>query len=108
MNSVTLPDGLVEGRTTPWFTSDTVPTRLLTDHATTCWAKLRVAAGTVHFVEKDAENPRNLVVSAGGEMVILPNVKHRVSYSDDVEFAITMYMTYGQDTSLEQPEYETD
>jgi len=108
MHRVTLPDGLVEGRTTPWFTSDTVPSRLMNDHSTTCWAALRVAAGTVHFTESEGDSPRSLIVSAGGELVIVPNVKHSVSFSDDAEFAITMYVTPDNDNSLDQPAFADD
>ena len=87
-----MPACLELTRTTPEFTSATVPAALLAAHRVgpDVWGRLRVHAGRVRFVfELDPTNA--LELTAGEHVDIPPGEAHHVEPLDDARFAVEFY-----------------
>lgn len=87
-----LPDGLGLARTTPEFTAQTVPPKLLAAHRTAegVWGHLVVRSGSVDFVfEDDPDHVHH--VEPGSPMPIPPGRAHRLTPSDDAVFAVEFH-----------------
>jgi tellurite resistance-related uncharacterized protein len=87
-----LPVGLVAERRTPSFDTGSVPAALTRLHHTAVWAELRVEAGTVRFVEPESPTGRDVIIRAGGRLVIVPEVKHRTELSPDALFYVQFFV----------------
>ncbi|MBC8195708.1 MAG: DUF1971 domain-containing protein [Acidimicrobiia bacterium] len=91
-----LPGGLVLARTTPEFTAQTVPPKLLAAHRTAAgvWGHLVVRSGSVDFVfEDDPDHVHH--VEPGSPMPIPPGRSHSLTPSDDAVFAVEFHRPGG-------------
>jgi len=91
MSELELPPGLVAGRHTPLFTTDTLPEPLAVVHRTTVWATLHVQAGTVRYLDVEGVDGRDRRLEAGDSAVIAPSVGHEIEPSTDAAFFIQFY-----------------
>lgn len=84
-----LPDGLEVARTTDTWDAHTVPAGLLRDHrvAASTWGLLQVERGTVGFHAETAP-PIDIVLAAGDDQPIPPDVLHHVIPSPDARFRV--------------------
>jgi tellurite resistance-related uncharacterized protein len=91
LEDLALPDGVALARTTPEFSSETVPAGLLSAHRTAedVWGRLAVLAGEVTFRLEDTGESRRLVAPA--MQVIEPGVLHHVALSSDALFQVEFY-----------------
>lgn len=95
-----IPPGYTLVRTTPTFTSDTVPTGLLNAHrvADGVWGRIRVQAGTVVFVfDDDAQRP--VVLAAGDHLDIPPQRRHHVEPDVDAIFEVEFHQRLHDDAA---------
>lgn len=78
-----LPPGLQCYKTSPEFTSATVPESLLTAHSIKAgvWGLLRVQRGRLLYC-LDVDPPEKLKVEQGGTAVIAPGALHHVELLD--------------------------
>jgi tellurite methyltransferase len=83
------PEGLTEYRSTPEFTSETVPAGLLRDHATKAgtWGRIEILAGEVTYVTA-APSAQTLRLSTGKRAMIPPELLHHVVPSEDARFRV--------------------
>lgn len=90
-----LPNGLELVRTTDEFNSTSTPKGLLRAHrvATGVWGLLRVKQGTVTFVfEETAAKPaESILVSAGEDLVIPPQIAHHVAPDSEAVFCVEFH-----------------
>lgn len=88
---LTLPEGLELVRTTPVFTTETVPAGLLKAHkvAPGVWGLLRVLDGTVTFVAEGSGDRRTL--EAGENQVIEPDTSHHVELGYVARFEVEFH-----------------
>ncbi|MEO6123805.1 MAG: DUF1971 domain-containing protein [Ilumatobacteraceae bacterium] len=91
MDEPTLPAQLVEARRTPLFDFATLPDALANSHRTTVWAEIRVAVGTVRFVELEGDEPRDERLDSGESAVIVPGIEHHVEASTDAQFYVQFF-----------------
>lgn len=84
-----LPDGYAVYKRTAAFTRDLIPAGLQRDHRTKpgVWGRIIVTRGQLAFHEGDERDPPRVVTSRE-PVLVLPEVVHRVSASDDVEFHV--------------------
>ena len=66
-----------------------MPAGLSRAHVTTVWAELVVLAGSVLFVEEDAQ--RRIRARPGDRVLIVPGTYHHVEPSSDAEFYVQFY-----------------
>jgi hemoglobin len=86
-----LPTQLVEARRTPLFDLSTLPHALASSHRTTVWAEIRVAAGSVRYVDLEGDARRDERLDAGESAVIVPLVEHRIDPSTDARFYVQFF-----------------
>jgi len=91
MSELELPPGLVAGRHTPLFATDTLPEPLGAVHRTTVWATLHVQAGSVRYLEVEGDDARDYRLEAGDSAAIAPGVGHEIEPSTDATFFIQFY-----------------
>ena len=84
-----IPATAVPRRRTRTFTAATMPAGLSRAHLTTVWAELVVLAGSVLFVEEDAQ--RRIQAGPGDRVLIVPGAYHHVEPSEDAEFYVEFY-----------------
>lgn len=84
-----LPADATPARTTPSFTSETVPKALCNAHHATVWAELVVEHGAVLFIEEDP--PWRTRITAGSRQVIVPIRTHHVDPEIDSVFHVQFY-----------------
>lgn len=92
-DATSLPPGLTCYSTSPLFTNDTVPPKLLASHDVKAgvWGLLRVVRGRLRY-HIDREPPSSQTVEAGGTAVIEPQVPHHVELlHDDTAFVIEFH-----------------
>lgn len=92
-----LPHGLRHYKSTPVFTSETIPGSLVTSHATKpgVWGLLRVEHGRLLFC-LDTDVPGRVVVEHGRSVVIDPGVPHHVEVLEaDTAFLIEFHRAAG-------------
>lgn len=84
-----MPEGLPYVRTTPEFTSQTVPAALRRAHrvADGVWGRVRVLAGALRFRSAGVD----LVLTAGEWRNIPPGVEHEVEPDGDARFAVEFW-----------------
>jgi tellurite resistance-related uncharacterized protein len=87
-----IPDTAKLYRTTPVFDQDSVPEGLLHEHQTSehMWAKLHVTEGSLRFHYLDGSD-RSLVVQEDENLVIEPEVHHRVEFDRPAKFYLEFY-----------------
>lgn len=88
---VSLPDGMRQVRQTPVFDVATMPPALGGTHRAGTWAVLHVVEGAVRFVELEGDGRRIVDVDAGDDLVIIPDVAHRVEPSEDARFWVAFH-----------------
>ncbi|CAH0340839.1 DUF1971 domain-containing protein [Rhizobium sp. CECT 9324] len=73
------------------FTDQTMPGALLrnAEHDGATWALIRVAAGTVRYVENDGEH--SVVVGGGSSVLVKPHVSHRLEILGYVSLRVEFY-----------------
>ena len=83
------PDGVTPYRRTPEFDESTVPTGLLSEHATKrgVWGRVHVLAGRLVY-HVGAPINTSLGIVAGSHAVVVPEVRHRVEPDGAVRFFI--------------------
>ena len=86
-----LPGDLIEARKTPLFDARSVPAALTKAHRTSVWAVLHVEEGRVRFQDLEGERARDVSVEAGGQVVIMPEVDHRIEPSSTATFFVQFY-----------------
>ena len=86
-----LPGDLIEARKTPLFDAQSVPAALTKSHRTNVWAVLHVEEGCVRFLDLEGERARDVSVEAGGQVVIMPEVDHRIEPSSTATFFVQFY-----------------
>ncbi len=86
-----LPSGVELVRTTPTFTSESVPPGLLREHrvAVGVWGLLRVLDGSVVFVHEASGERRT--VDRGQSQVIEPDTPHHVEPAPGSSFAVEFH-----------------
>lgn len=86
-----LPPDLVHQRTTPDFTSETVPVGLTRAHriALEVWGLLEVTSGELTFVWEGKDEP--VILSAGDSLVIPPDTPHHVELGTGARFRVSFY-----------------
>ena len=92
-----LPPGLQHYKSTPLFTSATIPGALMTSHATKAgvWGVLRVRRGRLLYC-LDGDVQEKHVVGEGGSVVIDPGIPHHVEALDaDTAFLIEFHRAAG-------------
>lgn len=91
LEELALPRGMELTRVTPEFTSETVPTGLLSAHrvAPGVWGLVKVHAGSVRFVAESTGDERTL--HPGETQVIEPDVAHHLEVAPDARFVIEFY-----------------
>ena len=89
--SLSLPGSVHLERTTPTFTSATVPAGLLRAHRTApgVWGRLRVDDGEVTFVDEGSGESRR--VGPGETQVIRPDTPHHVVVGPGTTFAVEFH-----------------
>ncbi|MCZ7595861.1 MAG: DUF1971 domain-containing protein [Hyphomicrobium sp.] len=95
--TASLPPGLEHYKTSPEFTSTTVPQSLLSAHRTKAgvWGLLRVAQGRLRYCI-DAAPPQALVIEQSGTAVIDPEALHHVELLDaETRFLIEFHRRAG-------------
>ncbi len=87
-----LPDDAEAHGTTPVFTNETVPDRILNHHDLQAgtWGLLTVESGTVSFFLKGDDAPL-AVIASGETFVILPEEIHYVRLAEATKFSVTFY-----------------
>lgn len=90
-----LPEGVTLERRTTDFDADSTPTGLLRAHrvATGVWGRVQVTAGTLLFVFEPTDDAaaESILVSAGENLVIPPDVRHHVEPDPGVEFHVEFH-----------------
>ena len=83
------PDGLAAYRRTPEFDETTIPSGLLSEHATKhgVWARIHVISGMLRY-QVGAPIHRSFSIEPGSSVVIVPEVRHRVEPEVPVRFFI--------------------
>ena len=93
--TTSLPNGLELVRTTDEFDATSTPKGLLRAHrvAIGVWGLLRVSQGTVTFVfEETASTPaESILVRAGEDVVIPPQVVHHVEPDSEAVFCVEFH-----------------
>lgn len=86
-----LPPHVQAYRRSPVFTEETLPAAFRENHATKAgvWGRLHVVSGDLVFT--DAEADRAFSVSAGQDVVIEPEVRHRVAPAGAVSFFVEFF-----------------
>jgi tellurite resistance-related uncharacterized protein len=86
-----MPDNLQSLGSSPEFDRATVPAALLSRHALAehHWARLRVLAGTVTFV--DLRAVRETTIAAGDTGVVPPTLPHRVELGSGARFQLEFF-----------------
>lgn len=76
-----MPQGLESYKLSPLFTHETLPAALQAAHTTKAgtWGLLRVHGGTLVFT-LDVEPPRTILLQAGDQLVIEPQLPHHVVF----------------------------
>ena len=87
-----LPEGFEPYRRTPSFTEATTPEALHRDHATKSgiWGLIHVAQGRLDY-HVHPPLARHDVLTSASPGVIAPEVRHRVSASEPVEFCVEFW-----------------
>ena len=87
-----LPPAARHYSSSPHFTEVTVPEKLTSLHRTKpgVWGRLVVEQGTLRFLEPGPPE-RDEAVSEGEEIIIAPELPHRVSITGPVYFLIEFY-----------------
>lgn len=88
----TLPPAVRHYSTSPLFTDVTVPEKLTGLHRTKpgVWGRLVVEQGTLRFMEPGPPK-RDVAVSEGEEIIIAPELPHRVAIAGPVSFLIEFH-----------------
>lgn len=88
----TLPPTVRHYSTSPVFTEITVPEKLTSLHRTKpgVWGRLVIEQGTLRFIEPGPPE-RDIAVSEGEEIIIAPEVPHRVAIAGPVRFLIEFH-----------------
>lgn len=88
-NARMLPAHVAPYAETPVFTSDTVPSKLLSHHDLKpgTWGLMHVKRGAVRFFVEDGDEPV-AVLNKDDTFVILPEERHYIKVSNDVKFYI--------------------
>lgn len=91
LESIELPGDVASVRTTPRFTTESVPAGLLAAHrlAAGVWGVLRVHQGTVAFVLEQSQDRRELGI--GEQQVIRPEGLHHVEPGPGAAFDVEMF-----------------
>lgn len=86
----TLPEGVLPYKDSPVFTPENLPAALRAAHATKAgtWGLLKVQAGVVRFTLDDPPCAE-VVLVAGQQVVIAPQVRHHVAFELPGSFQIT-------------------
>ena len=84
-----IPATAAPKRRTRTFTAATMPAGLSRAHVSTVWAELVVLAGSVLFVEEEAQ--RRTRARPGDRVLIVPGTHHHVEPSPDAEFYVQFY-----------------
>ena len=82
-------------RRTPVFDVASMPPALGGTHRAGTWAVLHVVQGSVRFVELEGDDRRVVEVEADEELVIVPDVAHRVEPSEDARFCVAFHRPDG-------------
>ncbi len=85
-----LPDGVAPYKDSPVFTPENLPDALKAAHSTKpgTWGLLKVHAGVLRFVLDDAPHTE-VVLTAGQQVLIEPEVRHHVAFELPGSFQIT-------------------
>lgn len=88
-----IPENVCAYKKTPLFTQETVPKGLLADHNTKAgvWGKLHVLKGKLGYVITQPGQEFETIIKAGETITIIPEQKHCVSLSGEVEFFVEFY-----------------
>lgn len=99
MTQPVLPSDVIAYSTTPDFTQDTVPDKLLSRHNTKpgVWGKLKILDGDLVYVIDDLGDLR-LPLQAGETGVIVPQQYHHLELTGPVRFRVTFLKAH---TSVE-------
>ena len=89
MTQLLLPSDVIAYSSTPDFTQDTVPDKLLSRHNTKAgvWGKLEILDGDLVYVIDDLEDLR-LPLKAGETGVIVPQQYHHLELTGPVRFRV--------------------
>lgn len=87
-----VPQGLESYKTSPLFTHDKLPAALQSTHTIKAgaWGLLRVHGGSLVFT-LDIEPPRTILLEAGDQLVVEPQVPHHVTFVKPGSLQITFY-----------------
>lgn len=87
-----LPAGLIHARTTDLFDETNHPAALRRAHhvAQGVWARLLVHSGSLRFVFEDQPD-EPITITAGGDMLIPPKVRHHVEFDGPASFALEFH-----------------
>ncbi|MFA0086394.1 cytoplasmic protein [Vibrio sp. 10N.286.49.C2] len=97
MSHLRIPKNWTIQRSTPFFTTESVPAALLTHHNTAedVFGQLCVMEGTVTyfgFADADATTPEvKVVIEAGQFATSPPQYWHRIEMSDNAQFNINFW-----------------
>ncbi|OZI43092.1 DUF1971 domain-containing protein [Bordetella genomosp. 4] len=86
----TLPAGIKPYSVSPVFTPDNLPEALKTAHTVKAgtWGLLKVQSGALRYV-RDSVPHAEVVLTAGQQVVIEPQVQHHVAFESPGSFQIT-------------------
>lgn len=87
-----LPQNLVAYKRTPIFTHTATPAGLTRRHSTKkgVWAVLQVLEGSLAFSWLDGDH-RESTAEAGTQIVVPPEVPHKVAFEGPASFVLTFY-----------------
>ncbi len=87
-----LPLGYAPYRKTPEFTAATVPPMLLRQHSLKpgTWGVLHVLRGELEYVV-EGPNETRVVLHAGEQARVLPEVEHHVTLREDAQFFVELW-----------------